>query len=108
MTVGDDSGKPFEEKIGVRDRAPQPSLPKSGNLKKERFRTVTQLQKFYGVSVLVIMSLQLLIVNGLFAIYAWLGYGWAPPEMVTTFWISATFVEIVGVVTVITKSDLSE
>jgi hypothetical protein len=50
------------------------------------------------------MGLQLIVVNAVFVIYADHGYHWQPPEGVVQIWLTATFVQIVSVVVVITRS----
>ncbi len=47
---------------------------------------------------------QLIVVNAGFMIYSWKGFDWAPPDGVVQVWLTATFVQIVSVVVVITKS----
>jgi hypothetical protein len=44
------------------------------------------------------------VVNAGFMIYSWKGFDWAPPDGVVQVWLTATFVQIVSVVVVITKS----
>lgn len=50
------------------------------------------------------MGAQLAVVNAGFLLYAWLGYDFKPPENIVQVWLVATFVQIVSVVVVITKS----
>jgi hypothetical protein len=53
---------------------------------------------------LLLMAAQLIVVNAAFVIYAAVGYDWAPPSGVVQVWLTATFVQIVSVVVVITRS----
>jgi hypothetical protein len=43
-------------------------------------------------------------VNLVFLLYAWLGFDFKPPEKIVEVWLLATFVQIVSVVVVITRS----
>jgi hypothetical protein len=67
-------------------------------------KQLTRLKKIYGFGLLTMMAIQLVVVNALFGVYAWLGFHWAPPEGVVQIWLTATFVQIVSVVYVITRS----
>jgi hypothetical protein len=42
--------------------------------------------------------------RGVFITYAWVGHDWSVPAGVVQVWLGATFVQIVGVVIVITRS----
>jgi hypothetical protein len=73
-------------------------------LEGDDLEELIKLKRFYGRSVLALMTLQLVVVNAGFLVYSWKGYEWAPPEGVVQVWLTATFVQIVSVVVVITKS----
>jgi hypothetical protein len=77
---------------------------RKARLEGDDLEELIRLKRFYGRSVLALMTLQLVVVNAGFLIYSWKGYDWKPPEGVVQVWLSATFVQIVSVVVVITKS----
>lgn len=62
------------------------------------------LKRKYGKWVLWMMAAQLVMANGVFITYAWVGYDWKIPASVMQIWLGATFVQVVGVVIVITRS----
>ncbi len=63
-----------------------------------------KLKRIYGLGILLPMLAQLIVVNAVFVIYAAEGYDWHPPQGVVQVWLTATFVQIVSVVVVITRS----
>jgi hypothetical protein len=70
----------------------------------EALKDLVLMKRRYGKWMLWIMGAQLLIANGVFITYAWAGWNWAVPGEVVQVWLGATFVQVVGVVLVITKS----
>ncbi|HVQ57701.1 MAG TPA: hypothetical protein VMS60_02225 [Solirubrobacterales bacterium] len=92
--------------IGVADPTPVTSLPPSRKerLEGDDLEQSIKLKRFYGLGILLLMGLQLVVVNAVFVIYAMDGYDWRPPESVVQVWLTATFVQIVSVVVVITRS----
>jgi hypothetical protein len=85
---------------------PVDELPpeRKARLEGDDLEELIKLKRFYGRSVLALMTLQLVVVNAGFLFYGWKGYGWKPPEGVVQVWLTATFVQIVSVVVVITRS----
>jgi hypothetical protein len=61
------------------------------------------LRQKYASWLLRILAAELVIVNAIFVIYAWAGRSWNLPEGVIEIWLSATFVQVVGVVAVVTR-----
>jgi len=94
------------EGLGLTDSTPVEQLPPSRKeeLEGDDLEQLIRLKRFYGRSILVMMAAQLTVVNAGFLLYTWLGYEWAPPDGVVQVWLTATFVQIVSVVVVITRS----
>lgn len=94
------------EKIGVSDSSPVSELPpeRIERLEGDNLEQLIKLKRFYGIAILIMMAVQLIVVNAGFGLYAAIGYDWAPPDRVVQIWLLATFVQIVSVVVVITKS----
>jgi uncharacterized protein YjiS (DUF1127 family) len=61
------------------------------------------LREKYAQWLLKIVAADLVLVNGIFVAYAWAGEKWKLPEGVIQIWLGATFVQIVGVVGVVTR-----
>jgi hypothetical protein len=92
--------------IGLTDLTPVRALPPSRKerLEGDDLEQLIRLKRFYGLGILFLMALQLIVVNAVFVLYAVEGYDWRPPEGVVQIWLTATFVQIVSVVVVITRS----
>lgn len=88
----------------------QPKLVKElpperkARLEGDDLEALIKLKRFYGRSILIMMLIQLIVVNAGFGLYSGLGYDWRPPSGVVQVWLTATFVQIVSVVYVITRS----
>ncbi|MET0305308.1 MAG: hypothetical protein ABW196_03650 [Solirubrobacterales bacterium] len=91
---------------GLADPTPVKALPPSRRerLEGDDLEQLIKLKRFYGRGILLLMGLQLVVVNTVFVIYARSGYDWHPPDGVVQVWLTATFVQIVSVVVVITRS----
>lgn len=97
----------IELSIGARDLKPRKELSPEERKKKTEADDAEQLlhlKRVYGISILLLMAIQLIVVNGIFGVYAALGYDWRPPSGAVQVWLAATFVQIVSVVVVITRS----
>jgi hypothetical protein len=94
------------ESIGLTDLSPVDRLPPSRKerLEGDDLEQLIKLKRFYGRWILIMMLAQLFVVNAGFLLYSWRGYDWTPPDGVVQVWLTATFVQIVSVVVVITKS----
>src|SRR4051794_34016633 len=92
--------------IGLTDPTPVKTLPPSRKerLEGDDLEQSIKLKRFYGLGILLLMGLQLIVVNAVFVFYSDYGYHWHPPEGVVQIWLTATFVQIVSVVVVITRS----
>ena len=92
--------------MGLADSTPVKSLPPSRKerLEGDDLEQLIRLKRFYGLGILGLMALQLIVVNAVFVFYAKVGYDWRPPDGVMQIWLTATFVQIVSVVVVITRS----
>jgi hypothetical protein len=91
---------------GLADPTPVNALPPSRKerLEGDDLEQLIKLKRFYGRGILLLMGIQLVVVNTVFVVYAWSGYDWRPPDGVVQIWLTATFVQIVSVVVVITRS----
>jgi hypothetical protein len=94
------------EQIGLTDPTSVKKLPPSRKeeLEGDDLEQLIHLKRFYGRWILIMMAAQLIVVNAGFLLYGWIGYHWAPPDGVVQVWLTATFVQIVSVVVVITRS----
>jgi hypothetical protein len=72
-------------------------------LKREHSRQEIKLREKYAKWLLVILAAELVIVNVIYWLYAELGKNWNLPEGVIEIWLGATVVQVVGVVTVVTR-----
>ena len=62
-----------------------------------------RLKGIYGIWVLVIVSVQVLVVNVLMFLYAGLGRHWDVTGTVLQVWLSATVVELIGVLAIVAR-----
>ena len=62
------------------------------------------LKRRYALAILAIMGVQIVIADGVFVAYAEMGVDWKLPSAVILGWLSATVIEVIGVVLVITRS----
>lgn len=90
--------------IGARDAKRRKELSPEEEAKTKDLKALTELKQRYGKWILILMGAQLAVVNAGFLLYAWQGYEFRPPEKIVQVWLVATFVQIVSVVVVITKS----
>jgi hypothetical protein len=72
-------------------------------LKREHARQDIELRRTYAKWLLIILAAELVVVNAVFGFYAAVGEEWNVPEGVIQAWLGATFVQVVGVVAVVTK-----
>jgi hypothetical protein len=101
--VTDDPGN-IADDIGAKDARQRKELSPEEHAKTKDLEALTELKKRYGKWILILMGGQLAVVNLVFLLYAWLGYDFKPPDGIVQVWLVATFVQIVSVVVVITKS----
>jgi hypothetical protein len=72
-------------------------------LKKEYATQEIELRETYAKGLLAILAVELVVVNVIFWVYAENGKNWNIPDGVIQIWLGATVVQIVGVVTVVTR-----
>lgn len=72
-------------------------------LQGEDHRQDIKLKKTYARWLLILVGLQLFVADAVFVAYAWAGEHWHLDPGVIQVWLAATLVELVGVVTVITR-----
>jgi hypothetical protein len=61
------------------------------------------LKKKYATTLLWIMGVQIAVADVVFILYAQWGVDWHVEPTVMQFWLSATVVEVLGIVLVVTK-----
>ena len=79
-------------------------LPPTSQLGLHERAQDIRLKKVYAWTLLGMMGVQILIADTVFFIYAEWGVDWRFPPGVITGWLSATVVEVIGVVLVVTRS----
>lgn len=67
------------------------------------FRQDMELRRKYARRMLLILGLELAFVNLLFLMYTWQGVHWKIPGTTIQVWLSATVVQVVGIVYVVTR-----
>ena len=72
-------------------------------LKKEYASQEIELRETYAKGLLAILAVQLIVVAVIFWFYAEKGMRWKIPDGVIQVWLGATVVQMVGVVTVVTR-----
>lgn len=98
------SGQATQAPPLTRDEIERQGLAQANELKRQAFDQEMKLRERYANDLLGHMGKQLLIANGVFVAYAWFGVGWKIPPAVMNVWFSATVIQIVSVVTVVTTS----
>jgi hypothetical protein len=81
-----------------------PSTPSTAALDKQGKRQHMVLKAKYGNVLLWMMGVQLLVANGVFITYAWVGRHWDVESSVMQVWLAATVVQVIGVVAVVTRN----
>jgi hypothetical protein len=80
------------------------SLPPTKDvLEREHLKQDLELKKRYGKWLLWLVTGQLIVADIVFALYFVVGVHWDLPEGVIYVWLATTLVELVGVVTVVTR-----
>jgi hypothetical protein len=77
--------------------------PSRDELEREHLQQDLELKKRYGRWLLWLVTAQLVVADLLFTLYFIVGAHWDPPEGVMYAWLTTTLVELVGVVTVVTR-----
>jgi hypothetical protein len=73
------------------------------DLKREFAKQELELRETYAKGLLAILAVELVLVNVIFWKYAATGKHWNVPDGVIQIWLGATVVQVVGVVTVVTR-----
>lgn len=61
------------------------------------------LKKKYANWLLGAVVFQLVVANGVFVAYAWVGKDWDLDAVVIDVWLAATLVQVIGVVAIVTR-----
>jgi hypothetical protein len=77
--------------------APLQNLPQKDHAQDIR------LKRIYALALLVGLGIQVVIVDGVFVVYAWAGVDWNVAEPVMSIWLGATVINVIGVVLVVTN-----
>jgi hypothetical protein len=72
-------------------------------LKESYAKQEIELRATYAKGLLAILAAELIVATVIFWLYAEVGHGWRVPEGVIQIWLGATVVQVVGVVTVVTR-----
>jgi len=72
-------------------------------LRGEDHRQDISLKKTYAWGLLILVGSQLFIADAVFGAYAWAGEHWHLDPAVIQVWLATTLVELIGVVTVVTR-----
>jgi hypothetical protein len=86
----------------LEDARPVDDLPYYEQEKREREQDIT-LKRWYAVSLLVGLGVQILIVDVVLTLYAWKGVHWHIEPLISDVWLGATVVEVIAVVLVVTQ-----
>ncbi len=93
-----DSAMPNEFKF-LREQAQLQEIRlREGNAKQD-----LELRETYAKWLLGILAIELVVVNVIFCLYAAKGRDWRLPDGVIQIWLAATVVQVVGIVTVVTR-----
>jgi hypothetical protein len=61
------------------------------------------LKKIYASVLLALLGAQIIVVDSILSLYAWKGVHWKVDPVVVDVWLSATVVEVIAVVLVVTQ-----
>jgi hypothetical protein len=81
---------------------PQPLHSMDDLARRDRQQNI-ELRNSYARGLLDLLGFQIIVSNVVFVVYATFGHGWEVPNSVINVWLGSVVVELVGVVTVITK-----
>jgi hypothetical protein len=93
-----DSAIPNEYKF-LRERAQLQEI----RLRESNAKQDLELRETYAKWLLGILAVELIVVNVIFCLYASKGRDWRLPDGVIQIWLAATVVQVVGIVTVVTR-----
>jgi hypothetical protein len=95
VSVSDEVHKALEQSSEVTE------LPFYEEERQERVQDI-KLKKWYAIAILAGLGAQIVIVDAVIAMYAWKGVHWDVQQNVLYVWISATVIEVIAIVLVIT------
>jgi hypothetical protein len=72
-------------------------------LKRKYAKQEIELRRKYAWALLAILTAQIVIADAVFTVFADVGRRWRLSDGVIQIWLAATVIEIVGVVTVVTR-----
>ncbi len=72
-------------------------------LRESNAKQDLELRETYAKWLLGILAIELVVVNVIFCLYAAKGRDWRLPDGVIQIWLAATVVQVVGIVTVVTR-----
>jgi len=72
-------------------------------LRESNAKQDLELRETYAKWLLAILAIELVVVNVIFCLYAAKGRDWRLPDGVIQIWLGATVVQVVGIVTVVTR-----
>lgn len=78
------------------------NLPFYEEERQERQQDIV-LKRWYAISLLIGLGVQILVVDFVLAMYAWKGVAWHIEPLISDLWLGATVVEVIAVVLVVTQ-----
>lgn len=72
-------------------------------LKREYARQEIELRRNYARGLLIILTIQIAVADAVFWIFAEVGEQWRLSDGVIQIWLAAAVVQVIGVVTVVTR-----
>jgi hypothetical protein len=91
------------EGLDVEDVRPTADLTPWEELRYQDLRQDIELRRRYALRMLWILGAELTFVNLMFLLYTWIGVHWRVPGTTMQVWLSATVVQVVGIVYVVTR-----
>lgn len=95
--------RPPAEDLPTRDALERRDYDQDIWHRKKAFDQEIALRRRYASWLLVTMILQLVLANGIFVAHAWVGAHWRLEPAVVQIWLASTVVQVVGVITVVTR-----
>ena len=95
----DEVRKAFAQASDLQQLPDRPFLEQE---RSEREQDIT-LKRWYAISLLIGLGVQIIVIDGVLFMYSWKGVHWAVDPTLIYTWLSATVVEVIGVVFVVTR-----
>lgn len=81
-----------------------PAMPDDLRWLKEKLeKQEIELKETYAKGLLKILRVELVVSNAVFIVFAWAGKDWNLSTAVIDTWLAATVIQVIGVVTVVTR-----